>query len=151
MRQAAAGAQIARADFAVLLYWLAPAVRYGRPATAQIATDVLDDPRREEIVRVINLGLMAVDPSVHRFAPDAPLGRDDALAALLRLLSGAAGGPGASCAEGIAASPRLAGDLLCAAAARCRLIASAADCLPRATLSGGEALELIRRALDLAR
>ena len=77
-------AEIRRGDFAVLLYWLAPAARYGRPASAQIATDILDDPRREEIVRVINLGLMDVDSGLHRFAPDAAVSRGDGLLAVVR-------------------------------------------------------------------
>jgi tetratricopeptide (TPR) repeat protein len=152
VRSAAAGAEVGRGDFAVLLYWLAPTVRYGRSESARIATDVLDDPRREEIVRVVNLGLMELDAGLHRFSPDAPATRRDALLALLRLAAGAGdGGGGAACVEGLAATARPSNDFLCAAAARCRLIASPADCLPRASLSGGEALELIRRGLDLTR
>lgn len=154
VRTAAGGAQVGRGDFAVLLYWLAPAVRYGRSGVARIATDVLDDSRREEIVRVVNLGLMELDPGLHRFNPNTAASRRDALLALLRLVAGGGdggGGRGAACAEGVAATSRPSNDLLCEAAARCRLIASPADCLPRSPLSGGEALELIRRGLDLAR
>jgi hypothetical protein len=38
---------------------------------------------------------------------------------------------------------------VCDAATRCRIIASAAECLPQARLSGGEALGLLGRALSL--
>jgi hypothetical protein len=151
VRQAAAGAEITRGDFAVLLYWLVPSVRYGRAESGRIATDILDDSRREEIARVINLGLMRVDPELHTFSPYAPMRRGSALASLLRVAAGGSGGGGAACAEPVALAPRPSSELICSAAARCRLTASVDDCLPQATLGGGEALELVHRALDLLR
>lgn len=136
--------ELSRGGFAVLLYWLVPEVRYGRPGSARIATDILDHPQREEIARVANLGLMAVDSTLHRFAPEAPVSRLAALEALLALLRDRPGGA-SGCAYPGAAEPAL--PPACAAAARCRLIADPGDCLPSARLSGREAIELIRRVL----
>jgi hypothetical protein len=139
--------ELSRAGFATLLYWLAPAVRYGRPSAPRIASDILDHPRREEIARVVNLGLLAVEPSVHRFAPERAVTRGEALEALLKLLGGAAGGEPRPCAAEVPLNRRPSLDFTCATAAACGLIPSAGDCLPQAPLSGAEALELIRRAL----
>src|SRR5688500_12792390 len=75
--------QLVRADLATLLYWLAPGVRRGRAGAGRIASDVLDHPRREEIVRVVNQGLMEVDETLHRFAPAQTARRGDALRALV--------------------------------------------------------------------
>jgi hypothetical protein len=139
--------ELSRAGFAALLYWLAPAVRYGRGSAPRIASDILDHPRREEIARVVNLGLMAVEPSVHRFAPERAVTRGEALGALLRLLGGAAGGDPRPCAAEVPLNRRPSLEFVCATAAACGLIPSPGDCLPQAPLAGGEALELIRLAL----
>lgn len=140
---AAAVPELDRGGFAVLLYWLVPQVRYGRGGTARIASDILDDPRREEIARVINLGLLDVDATVHRFYPDSRLRRSRGLRALARLL----GGAGAACAAGV--SPDPARDESCAVAVRCGLVADAAACTATDGLSGSEALEMLRRVVDL--
>lgn len=135
-------AELTRGEYAVMLYWLFPGVRYGRPSEARIATDVIDDPRRTEIVRVINLGLMEIDRTLHRFYPQAPLTRRGALRALLELLAGS----GADvCLEPTGVVPASSPEM-CAAAARCGLLVEAAECLPEAGVSGVEAVELIRRA-----
>jgi hypothetical protein len=144
--------ELSRGGYAVLLYWLVPSVRYGRGSAPRIASDILDHPQREEVARVVNLGLMAVEPSVHRFAPERAVSRADAIEALLRLLSfggagGGAGGEPLPCAAEMPYNPRPSHDFVCATGAACGLIPSAGDCLPRAALSGPEALELIRRAL----
>lgn len=139
--------ELSRGGYAVLLYWLVPSVRYGRGSAPRIASDILDHPQREEIARVVNLGLMDVEPSVHRFAPERAVTRAGALEALLKLLGGGAGGDPLPCAAGIALEPRPSWESVCAAGAACGLIPSAGDCLPRAPLSGAEALELIRRGL----
>jgi hypothetical protein len=136
---------LTRSDFALLLYWAVPEVRYGRAAGARIAADVLDHPQREAIVRVVNLGLLDVHPTLHRFAPDAELARVDALTALLRLLAGHEGRVACVAAAGVAPAREGA----CALAAGCRLIADPGDCLPGAPLSGAEALGLLERTLDL--
>jgi hypothetical protein len=135
--------EISRADFATLIYWMTPPVRTARPAGGRIATDVLDHPAREEIVRLVNLGLMSVDETLHRFSPGAPMRRGDALRTLLRTIrfasiSPACGGSGE------------ARDLGCEAAVACGLIATPEDCLPGASISGREAVELLRRALEVA-
>lgn len=140
--------ELSRAGFAVMLYWLAPAVRYGRGAEPRIASDILDHPQREEIARVVNVGLLSVEPSVHRFAPERAVTRGEALEALLRLLGGAAseGAEPVPCATEVPLNRRPTAVFVCDTAAACGLLTSPGDCLPRAPLSGAEALELIRRA-----
>ncbi|MFY9822095.1 MAG: hypothetical protein WAM82_11985, partial [Thermoanaerobaculia bacterium] len=98
VQEVAAKPELSRADFALLLYWLVPDVRNSRPTAGRIATDVLDSPHQEEIVRVVNLGLMDVDPTLHRFSPGSSIRRGPALRAVLRTLArfgaGACAGPG---------------------------------------------------------
>ncbi len=140
--------ELGRADLAALLYWLVPQVRYSQVIDPPIANDILDHPRHDEILRVVNLGLMQVDETLHRFDPGAPATRQTALAALLGLL-GRSERRFACLAE--TTEDHLADSTawVCDRAARCRLIPEAADCLPSAPISGGEALELFRRSLDL--
>lgn len=135
-----------RAELATLFYWLVPQVRYGEVNNPPIATDILDHPQRDEIVRVMNLGLMRPDETVHRFEPEATATRATAFAAFLRLLGLAERKP--ECLEGV--DPRelpSAPSVVCARAARCRLIPEVADCLPSAPISGVETLELFRHGL----
>jgi hypothetical protein len=130
VRRAAAAAELTRADFALLLYWLVPEVRSARGGTTRIATDILDHPAREEIARVANLDLLRVDEALHLFEPDRPLRRLEAFRALARLedgLGSAAGG-----GQDLAAT--------CARAAAAGWIDEAGDCLPAAAVSGGEAI-----------
>ncbi|MDX1643466.1 MAG: hypothetical protein R3244_03805 [Thermoanaerobaculia bacterium] len=134
--------ELTRGEFAVMLYWLFPGVRYGRPTEARIATDVIDDPHRTEIVRVINLGLMEVDETVHRFYPEARLDRRTALASLLELLDDSA----EACLDRSGGVPG-SDELVCEAAASCGLLVETGECLPQAGLSGSRAVELVRRAL----
>jgi len=141
----AAKTELKKADFAVLLYWLVPNVRYARPSAGRIATDVLDHPHQEEIVRVVNLGLMDVDPTLHRFSPSAPLRRGPALRVLVRTLSSF--GQNLACLGD--AKPQGAQSAVCAGAAGCGLLLEGEECLPGEALSGTEAVELIRRALKL--
>ncbi len=141
-------AQLNRAEVATLLYWLIPEVRYAKVSNPPIATDILDHPQREEIVRVVNLGLIDVDLTLHRFNPGAPASRSLLLRALLRLLTRF--GHGFACLEGaqeigVATSARA----ICDQAAQCSLIPAAADCLPEAAASGAEAIDIFRRTLDL--
>ncbi len=139
----AGAAQLSRADLAALLYWLLPEVRYGRGASPRIATDVLEHPRRDEVVRVVNLGLLDLDETLHQFHPQRPATRADALRALLRLLALRGG----ACAQG-AGGRGPGAETACALAAGCGLLPSAADCLPGAPLAGGEAVEMVRRASE---
>lgn len=129
--------ELTRADFAVLVHWLVPRVRTSRAPASRIANDILDHPRREEIARVVNLGLMEVDSTLHTFSPGRALRRERALAALLRavkVLGGGAECPGAD---------------TCAAAVACGLVADPSACADPAPISGSEALELLRRTLQL--
>lgn len=140
----AAKPDLNKADFAVLLYWLVPNVRYARPSAGRIATDVLDHPQQEEIVRVVNLGLMDVDPTLHRFSPSSPLRRGAALRVLVRTL--ASFGKGLTCLDEKSQGAQSA---VCAGAAACGLLLEGEECLPGEPLTGSEAVELIRRTLKL--
>lgn len=142
----AAKPEINKGDLAVLLYWLVPQVRYARPTSGRIATDVLDHPHQEEIVRVVNLGLMDVDATLHRFSPGAPVRRGAALRSLIRVLDGdkrEKGGP-VACLGGAKGSSRAA---VCEAAQSCELIPEGQDCDAGSPLAGSDAVELIRRTL----
>lgn len=141
--------ELERADLATLLYWLAPQVRFSRVVDPPIATDILDHPQYDEILRVVDLGLMRVDETLHRFDPSAPATRGMAFVALLRLLSRAPSQRDFACLGGTEVPLTASSYLVCEKAADCRLVPEAADCLPRAPISGGEALEFFRHALDL--
>jgi hypothetical protein len=143
VREMADKPELSRADLAVLVYWLVPQVRYAKVASGRIATDILDHPHRDEIAHVVNLGLMDVDPNLHRFSPEAPLRRGVALRALGRLLGGF--GNHVDCAAtagGGAASP-------CDLAVQCELVPDGDSCQAADTLSGVDALEWIRRSVAL--
>jgi hypothetical protein len=135
----AAKPELNKADLAVLLYWLLPDVRNSRPTAGRIATDVLDNAHREEIVRVVNLGLMEVDPTLHRFSPGAPVRRGYALRVVLRAL--ARSGKGACSGS--------AGSDTCGASVACGLLPSEDTCQASAPLSGSEGVEILRRGLKL--
>jgi hypothetical protein len=146
VQKLASRGQLGRGDYAALLYWMVPGVRQTQGGSARIASDVLDHRWQQEIIRVSNRGLMRVNPVLHRFEPDRAVTRAEALQSALRV---AAGRPGGECAESVAADPQPGAELVCAAAMRCGLIEDAGECLPQAPLSGGEALEVIGRALSL--
>ncbi len=131
--------ELNKADLAVLLYWLVPDVRNSRPTAGRIATDVLDNRHREEIVRVVNLGLMEVDSTLHRFSPGAPVRRGYALRVVLRALARSGKG---SCSGG-------AGSDTCAASVACGLLPTEEECQASAPLSGSEGVEILRRSLKL--
>jgi hypothetical protein len=145
----AAKPEINKGDLAVLLYWLLPQVRYARPTSGRIATDVLDHPHQEEIVRVVNLGLMDVDATLHRFSPGAPVKRGSALRSLIRALDGFSGdnrekGEPVACLGGAKGSSRSA---VCDTAQSCELIPEGQGCDAGSPLAGSDAVELIRRTL----
>jgi Flp pilus assembly protein TadD len=141
VQEIAAKPELSKGDLAVLLYWLVPQVRNSLPTAGRIATDVLDDSHRDEIVRVVNLGLMEVDPTLHRFFPGSPLRRGSALRVVLRTLArfGAA-----SCAGG---NPN--GGDVCGVSLACGLLATAEDCQATAPLSGAGSVEILRRSQKL--
>lgn len=134
--------ELSRADFAVLLYWMVPQIRTARPGAAQIASDIVDHPSRDEIARVANLGLMSIDETLHRFSPDAALRRSDAVAALLRLVADAD-------RTGECGLARPGGrEGLCRAGVTCGLFDDVLLCQAGSGISGSEAIEMLRRALD---
>src|SRR5947199_346774 len=110
----------AQKQLAMLLYWLVPQVRNSLPTAGRIATDVLDNSHREEIVRVVNLGLMDVDSTQHRFYPGSSVRRGQALRTVVRTLArfGAA-----ACAN---QNPE--GGDICDVSLACGLVGSGEDC-----------------------
>jgi hypothetical protein len=141
VQEVAAKADLSRGDFALLLYWLVPEVRNSRPTAGRIATDVLDNPHQEEIVRVLNLGLMDVDPTLHRFSPGSSIRRGLALRVVLRTL--ARFGAGSCAGQGGASGG------VCDAAVACGLVTLEEDCQPAAPLAGSDAVEILRRSVKL--
>ncbi len=138
--------ELTRADFAALLYWLFPNVRFGQARSGLIVNDVLDHERRDEIVRVVNLGLMSVDRALHRFEPERPVTRLTALNAYLTLLAGRE--PRLACLGSFEAAELASVGAVCGAAARCGLIPEVADCLPAGAVSGAAARRLSREVLE---
>ncbi len=126
--------ELARGDYAKLLFWLFPEVRYGRPSEGRIASDILDHPYRQEIARVVNLGLMRIDPTLHLFHPDLALNRRDALQSVVQVLG--ARRPRPACLGDADPQVELSVDTLCLLSARCGLLPETTDCLPEANASG---------------
>lgn len=92
-RAAAASQAVTRSDFAVLLYWTVPSVRFAQNlGTPQIAVDIEDVAGREEIIRALALGLYDVDPVTRRVSPHRTLtaSRVSSLLARVLVLRGAA-------------------------------------------------------------
>lgn len=97
-RQAMESAAVTRSDFAVLLYWLVPSVRFAQNLGAPpIATDLESAAGREEIIRAIAIGLYDVDPVTRRVSPGRVLSAARIAALLQRLLAVR----GATCARGV--------------------------------------------------
>ncbi len=140
-------AELERADFATLLYWLVPGVRQASEGSARIATDILDleRGRRGEVARVVNRGLMDVDSVTHRFHPHRPLSSEEASQSLLTLLTKLETPP--ACVRQYAVSSSPSSDGICRTAEACGLVLRDSACLPTAPVSGADALERIRRAL----
>jgi tetratricopeptide (TPR) repeat protein len=146
VRDIAARPELTRADLATLIYWLMPQVRYAKPSGGRIANDVLDHPQRDEIVRVVNLGLLDFDETLHRFSPGSPARRATALRAMVRVLQSFGGG---ACLGENAGNPQPSQALACDLASRCGVLAPDDDCQPGEALAGGDAVEMIRRTLKL--
>jgi tetratricopeptide (TPR) repeat protein len=142
-RRLASEPTLDRSQLATLLYWVFPSVRYGRPpADAVIANDVLDHEHRAEIVRIVNLGIMKIDPNLHAFRPRAQAQRVDALSGLLRVLEQSP--ESAACLGGATVAADLSLESTCSLATQCGLLADLGDCLPQAPLSGPAAMGLVR-------
>lgn len=139
--------ELSRGDFAAMIFWLFPEVRYGQSRQVRIANDVLDQPYREEIVRVVNLGIMDVDERLHQFSPTRPVTRAESLTSMTRLLLRRQ--PPLACVGGLRTHDSLDTETVCGVVTSCGLIASAADCRPSANVSGSEAVELSRLTLNL--
>ncbi len=140
--------ELDRAEVATLLYWLVPRVRYSQISNPPIAADILDHPQRDVILRVLDLGLMEVDETLHRFEPTATASRIVVLRAQLALLSSSP--QRRTCLADVRALELdRSWSTLCRLAAGCRLIPEAADCRPAASISGAEAVELFRKTLNL--
>jgi hypothetical protein len=142
VRQLVPKAELTKADYAVLLYWLCPQIRYSRPGTGRIATDLLDQPRHEEMVRIVNLGLMEVDSTLHHFGPTQPMRRGAAVRVLDRLLTNFA-------AQTRCVKDAVAQQAACGAAVGCGVSDEGEACDAPDTLTGEEAIDLIRRALEV--
>jgi hypothetical protein len=140
-------AELSRGDFSAMLYWLFPEVRYGQSKQVRIANDVLDHPYREEIVRVVNLGIMDIDERLHQFSPNDAVTRAAALTSMVRLLIRKQ--PPLACVGGLQRNASLDLDTVCRVVASCGLIASSSKCRPAGTVSGTEAVELSRPTLNL--
>lgn len=98
-RAAADTLAVTRSDFAVLLYWTVPSVRFAQNlGTPQIAVDVEDVAGREEIIRALALGLYDVDPVTRRVSPYRTL----TASRVSHLLSRVLVLRGAACARGSA-------------------------------------------------
>jgi hypothetical protein len=138
---------LTRADYAKLLFWLFPDVRYGHPTQGLIASDILEHPHRQEIARVVNLGLMRVDSTLHLFHPEQPLKRQEGLESVLRILSRRS--PRPACFGSDDPSARMSVERLCGLAARCGLFLDPGDCLPEATASGRFVETVGSAALDV--
>lgn len=140
----ASSPELDRAELATLFYWVFPSVRYGRPSEAIIANDIFDHEHRAEIVRIVNLGIMQIDPNLHAFEPDEGARRMDALRGMLRVL--AQDGEAQRCLQGTTVDSKISIESTCSLAAGCGLIDEASDCLPQAALSGSSAMRMARHA-----
>ncbi len=129
-------ASMTRADFSLALYWFFPQVRYARSQQVRIATDILEHPNREEIAQVVNAGLLHVDRAGHRFYPDLPMSRQEAIDVVLRLMRTER----ATCLEPTTADA-------CSAAVACGVL-EPSECSLGSTLSGGEFANWARRAQE---
>jgi tetratricopeptide (TPR) repeat protein len=87
---------ITRGDLAVLMYWKISSVRFAQDLAAPpIATDIGDVPSRDEIIRLIALGIYQVDPVTRQVNPYAPVNASSLARAAARTLAVR----GASCAR----------------------------------------------------
>src|SRR4029077_9192898 len=65
---------ITRGDLAVLMYWKISAVRFAQDlSTPPIAIDIGDGLSRDEIIRLIALGIYQVDPVTRQANPYGPV------------------------------------------------------------------------------
>ena len=97
--RAAASTAITRADLAVLTFWHVDAVRFARITDPPIAVDIGDIPARNELVQMLGLRLLVMDPVTRQADPGRMVTGSNfvRMAARLLALRGAppcAGSPG---------------------------------------------------------
>lgn len=136
-RTVLASPSLTRAELAVALYWLFPQARYAPSRAVRIASDILESPHREEIVQVVNAGLLDVDNAGHRFRPEVAAIRSDAAGCVAEMLRTG----GAGCAAGSANSGA------CSVLAACDVV-TADRCTAGEGISGAEFSEWARRAQE---
>lgn len=126
-RTALDSAELTRADFAILLYWTVPSIRFATNLGAPpIAVDIENVAGREEIIRAIAIGLYDVDPVTRRVNPYRAISAERVSRMLARLLALR----GASCARGVASDKVLA---------TCGVSDPLATFAPDATVTGRDA------------
>jgi tetratricopeptide (TPR) repeat protein len=104
-RQALESPAVTRGDFAILLYWLVPSVRFAQNlGSPPIAIDIENVSGREEIIRAITIGLFDVDPVTRRVSPGRIVPASRLAHNLARLLVLR----GAPCARGVSHDGALA-------------------------------------------
>lgn len=104
-RTALESSAVTREQFATLLYWTVPAIRFAQNLAAPpIAVDVQDVEGREEVIRAIAIGLFEVDQVTRRVSPHRPV----TAARLSTHLSRVLVLRGAACARGVATENALA-------------------------------------------
>jgi hypothetical protein len=142
-------AEVSRGDFAALLYWLVPGVRSARSLSGVIVADVPEEAAwRQEIVRVVNLGLIDLaSPALREFRPQRPISRGAALQSLLRVPEHV--GSALGCTAPLARTPRPSTARVCEVAAACGLLDAGVECLPASPISGADAELWLRRTLEL--
>ncbi|HEX8254824.1 MAG TPA: tetratricopeptide repeat protein [Thermoanaerobaculia bacterium] len=97
-RAALESQSITRAQFATLLYWTVPSIRFAQNLpTPPIAIDVENVGGREEMIRAIALGLFEVDPVTRRVSPFRQVTASRLAAHLARVLQLR----GAACSRGV--------------------------------------------------
>ena len=77
-RKAVAAPRVTRAQLATLLVTLVPEVATARvPPGAEVATDILDRPERNALVKAIALGFFSVSRETHHVGADVPVSRSE--------------------------------------------------------------------------
>jgi tetratricopeptide (TPR) repeat protein len=139
-RKAAHASRLSRAQLASLLWWAVPEVRdASAPPSPDVATDVVDHPEKQALVRAIGLGFLSVSRETHHVRADAPFARTE-FPAVLRRLAQLVG-------RGERPVRCLAPDSGTGALAACGILPESKS----RTVSGKEALRAIERTARMAR
>ena len=139
-RAAVLAAKVTRAQVASLLWWAVPEVRETIPSSApDVATDVVDHPSRQALVRAIGLGFFSVSRDAHRMRVEALVGRDE-LAGILKRVALIAG-------RGSSLPKCLRPEATAASLSSCGILPGTKG----RTVAGKEALRAIERAARAAR